>query len=527
MFRLLMPLIFAGSVFVTSGKFVDATNTPKGYFVVIFLLAATTFIAIRQNRLNFCATENKSALWGINIICFLQACYGLCQFVGWVPSNHSEFAITGSFDNPAGFAAVMAIGFPIVLFLLVKANRIERYFVVTIMSVIVSTVFLSGSRAGMLSILISSLVFFLFQSNIISRLKLFQYYKLFSILIFVILVVGAFRLYHQKMDSANGRLLIWKVSSEMIKDKPLWGHGYGAFQSKYMDYQAEYFRNNSHSRFELLADNVKHPFNEFIKVAVEFGLVGLVVILSIILFVLWKIMKSKTEDRKFVFSGMASFLVFACFSYPLQYIAVCSLLLFYLLSLLPAKKIVVKNTPVSVIFRSVTAIVCIFLLFYVCRQVNFEIKWKTIAMKSLRGETVKMLPEYEKLYSTSLKRNPYFLYNYGAELNVVGRFDKSIEILSECKKRFNDYDLQMLLADNYHKKGETEKAIEIYRHASFMIPCRFLPIYQLFETYRKAGQKDLAGKYANEIVNKNVKIQSNSVTCFQNEAKTFLNESKL
>lgn len=70
----------------------------------------------------------------------------------------------------------------------------------------------------------------------------------------------------------------------MIKDKPIWGHGYGAFQAKYMDCQAEYFKNITNSKFELLADNIKHPFNEFVKVAVEFGMTGLVIVLSIEIF---------------------------------------------------------------------------------------------------------------------------------------------------------------------------------------------------------------------------------------------------
>lgn len=50
------------------------------------------------------------------------------------------------------------------------------------------------------------------------------------------------------------------------------------FQAKYMDYQAKYFERNPNSEFINLADNVKYPFNEFIKIAVEFGLVGLILI---------------------------------------------------------------------------------------------------------------------------------------------------------------------------------------------------------------------------------------------------------
>ena len=73
---------------------------------------------------------------------------------------------------------------------------------------------------------------------------------------------------------------------------------------------------------------------------------------------------------------------------------------------------------------------------------------------------------------------------------------------------------------------KSEKAVQIYQYASNMIPCRFLPSYQIFEIYKKAGQKDMAEKYANEIINKKVKIPSNTVSYYQNEAKIFLNKSK-
>lgn len=333
--------------------------------------------------------------------------------------------------------------------------------------------------------------------------------------------------YHQKKDSANGRRLIWRVSSEMIKDKPIFGHGSGSFKAKYMDYQASYFENNSNSKYSQLADNVKHPFNEFIKIAVEFGLVALIVVFLFVWFVFWKIVKLRNKNKELTLSGLTSFFVFACFSYPLQYISIWVLLAFYLFALLPSKEIRIKNTPVSIIARIVVIIICVFSLFHVYRQIRAEIKWKTIAVNSFRGKTEEMLPEYNKLYSKSLKRNPFFLYNYGAELNFAGRFDKSVEILTECQLRFNDYDLQMLLADNYYQMGETEKATQIYQHASNMIPCRFLPIYQLLKIYRKAGQKDMAVKYANKIVNKKVKIPSLTVNSIKAEAAEYLKENEI
>lgn len=124
--NIILSLIFLGSVFLTSEKFVNAENTPKFYFVAICLLVASVFIAISRKSLNICAIKSKPIFWGVSITCFIQACYGLFQLVGWFPSNHSEFAITGSFDNPAGFAAVLSMGFPIGLFLLAKTKKLKN-----------------------------------------------------------------------------------------------------------------------------------------------------------------------------------------------------------------------------------------------------------------------------------------------------------------------------------------------------------------------------------------------------------------
>ncbi|MGV8138575.1 MAG: hypothetical protein AB2L20_25515 [Mangrovibacterium sp.] len=143
-------------------------------------------------------------------------------------------------------------------------------------------------------------------------------------------------------------------------------------------------------------------------------------------------------------------------------------------------------------------------------------------MSSLRGNTEEMLPEYRKLYLSGLKRNPFFLYNYGAELNVAGKFDESIAILNECKKRFNDYDLQMLMADNYKalgKHGDSERHLKI---AATMCPLRFMPLYELAKLYKATGRHEKAIALAKTILNKRVKVPSPTVNAIKNEMRQLI-----
>lgn len=512
------------SIFCNSEKFVNTTNTLKLYFTITLLLFATITIAINQKRMCFGGNIKETTFWSIGIICSLQAFYGFFQLLGWASSNHSSFTLTGSFDNPAGFAAVLSMGFPVVLILHLKTKGFKRFFTIAMLISISSAVIFSESRTGIIALAFSFTAFIRFNTYKITKFWQLHFHKLVAILTLIGLCLAGVFLYNQKKDSSNGRLLIWNVSYEMIKDKPVYGHGFGAFQAKYMDYQAAHFKNNPNSEYELLADNIKHPFNEFIKIAAEFGLMVLFTVLILVSFIINRILKLEVDKKSLALGGLLSFLVFACFSYPSQYISVWILLAFYVSILIPPYEFRIKNNYFTIFSRGTIIILCVLALYNLCQKMYAEMKWKTIAVSSLQGNTDKMLPEYERLYTQHLSQNPYFLYNYGAELNVSGNYELSIKILNECQSKFNDYDLQMLLADNYYRKGELVKATQMYKHAANMIPCRFLPIYQLFNHYRKAGQIDLAEKYANEIVNKKVKIESSTVNWIKAEAIKYLKE---
>ena len=92
----------------------DAFIVPKWCFTIGMLLLSTFVLIIRK----WC---NKPSLIDLSISsyiiiasCFFQALYGWGQWLQWVPSN-SIYSITGSFDNPAGFAVSLVAGLPFAL----------------------------------------------------------------------------------------------------------------------------------------------------------------------------------------------------------------------------------------------------------------------------------------------------------------------------------------------------------------------------------------------------------------------------
>ena len=120
-----------------------------------------------------------------------------------------------------------------------------------------------------------------------------------------------------------------------------------------------------------------------------------------------------------------------------------------------------------------------------------------------------------------LKNNHYFLYNYAAQLNKIGRYNDSQEVLSLYHQKIMDYESQLLLANNYLNKHDTINALKSYQIASNMIPCRFMPLYYIF-TINKHKDPYKAVEIANKIINKDVKINSLEVLSIKLYAKKYI-----
>ena len=91
----------------------------------------------------------------------------------------------------------------------------------------------------------------------------------------LVVSVAAVRMYQMKRDSADGRLLVWKVSASMIAEHPM-GCGYGLFPKHYNLRQAEYFHEEHGTETERRnASFVYMAYNDFLEHGVEGGVIGM------------------------------------------------------------------------------------------------------------------------------------------------------------------------------------------------------------------------------------------------------------
>jgi O-antigen ligase len=517
---ILLFLLGAGSLFLSSGAFVDVHLAPKWYstiFCGIVLMAVCLVFSLLHNA----DKEKKPSMAAffcfiVSVLCTAQAVYGILQYAKILPSIGS-FRITGSFDNPAGFAACLCAVFPTIFYVLVINRLGQSWFTAITATIIASAIFLSGSRSGMISLIIVSTVFSLYEYPKRRKIKLIMFFTvclLFSTSYFL------------KKDSADGRLLIWRCSWEMVKEKPLFGHGYGGFKANYMNFQADYFTQNPDSEYAMLADNVNRPFNEYISLIINYGLVGLLVFLVFCRFLWRSFLRGRQEPlvRSAVFS-LLSIAVFAAFSYPLTYPFVWIMVIFNIIIIIYKAKYSIKIPKKILLSAKLLAIpAIIYFGFTMYQRMNNEILWCRIANQSLAGKTEQMLPEYEKLH-TALSDNELFLYNYTAELNVAKFYERSLEIGRKCERLWADYDLQMLMADNYEQLRQYEEAEQHYRKAAAMCPVKFMPLYRLVKLYNARGDKARALNLAKIILRKKIKIPSATIQSIKHEMYRVIEEA--
>jgi O-antigen ligase len=408
----------------------------------------------------------------IIVFAFILALHGLCQYAGLLPSANNRFIVTGSFDNPAGIASALACAWPLCFLFFASTNHYLRFCFYALAVIIAIAIILSGSRAGMLAIVVAMAIWLWVK---IASWKI-------KTAIIVAIVTLPVVMYYFKKDSADGRLLIWRVSLDMVADKPVTGHGLGAFQAKYMLYQAEYISTHPDSPLINLADNTYHPFNEYLRVLCEHGIVGLgaIVVLGILLVRTYR--NNRSNEQLPAIMSLSALAVFSLFSYPFTY-PFTWVVLFLDMAVIgnlagvqaPVQKwnLLDGNIP-----RIAVLLFSIVVTAYAIVLARAEIKWNRIARLSLAGKTLVVFPEYDRL-SRHLGKNGFFLYNHAAELYEAGEFEKSIVVAERCTKYFNDMDVQMLMADNYCALEQYAEAEQHLKTATAMCPARFRPLYEL------------------------------------------------
>ncbi|EKJ89182.1 O-Antigen ligase [Bacteroides finegoldii] len=407
----------------------------------------------------------------------------LMQFCDCIPSNHSLFRLTGSFENPGPLGGFMAVSLIATLSNNKYSNK--RLKMLCVVFLIIG-VFLSNSRAAWLAVLIASLYMVMQFMSVRFRIQVI-------LVLLLMIFAGVFSLTLYKTKSAKGRIEIWKVCCVMITDSPLTGKGVGSFQREYMNYQSHYIQqNHSLSQNKLLGNN-KYAFNEYLHIACEQGFIGLLIILIILILLYQKYIGQSSV----LFPCFIAFFVFSSFSYPgdvfLLYSAFALLLGALSVNVCPIR--ICNLAKVNCCLCLIGGVLVGLLGYKWMNREGMEREFN----RFLYGDDYKGADYISQHYS-SVKNSADFIFRYAYTLYLKGEYELALPIMKQAIFLYPTTDKYCDLGNIYKSLGNLEFAEKTYKKAIELLPHFIYPRYCLFLLYKENGKQDVTGQVAQDIL---------------------------
>jgi len=481
---------------------------------VIEIFAVLAYFYVRYQR--FAEKELNHAMVCIISIGLLVALKAVIQVIGVDEYYLERLNVKGNFSNANVFSAYLVALIPIAIYMLKWKDKISLWLSALCIGYILICTFLISflfSRIAIFTLLILIVISYSqhFKEGFIKRWAVIS-----GLVVFMIFLCMA------KSESSRGRVLIWKVSSGIIKENFWLGVGSGGFEANYNNYQARYFRINHNLKEIKLADETYYAFNDFLQLQAESGIVGSIIVISIIAYILVNLYKSrklKNINNSFVPFCLVIFsvLIMGLVGYPFQEYSI-KLLCYVVLAILVNTVYPIYGQHNNKIFRlGFYCIISATIVFYCSYKYNKIEQW----IKISTGSNADSLEKYNLLYP-SLKTNSYFLLDYSQKLTLADQDTLSIKMLKEAAKMLSCLSIEMSLGDYYYQISDYKKAENNYVTACNMVPNRFRTKYTLYQFYKNIGQINKSKKIGMEILKMPEKIPSVEVDLIKEEIQNTL-----
>ncbi|MBA6232097.1 MULTISPECIES: PglL family O-oligosaccharyltransferase [unclassified Colwellia] len=271
----------------------------------------------------------QQVLWWILIAIAIQACFGLVQYFiletsDWAGYKPGISRPHGSFLQPNVMASFMATGIAIALYLSVTSKKfsVNKYQQALCYFCLFSATFLVvvlQSRTGHLTTLLV-LAF-------ISPYLYFKHKKQLGINLAIIFVAFAmsiisfnnseiFNRGEENYQKAGARPHTYLITTQMIKDHPLKGAGYGLYERVFLDTYNRYVI--EHPEIGAAQQRMAHPHNEVLYWVSEGGVIAL---LGMIFFVVaymksWLKINNKLAKRLTILGLITPLLLHSQLEFP-------------------------------------------------------------------------------------------------------------------------------------------------------------------------------------------------------------------
>lgn len=441
-----------------------------------------------------------------------EAISGMAQLYGFTYSHHALFNLTGTFFNPGPYSGFLAILLPWALHVALHNRKLTGHYAWLCVLVICVVLPAGRSRSAWIAALLGSawVLISYYKAAIISYTR--QYPKRIAAMLLasvLLLAGGAYGMYHLKKDSADGRLLMWKVSTQIIREQRGLGVGVGHFPEAFAEAQASYLKHAS-SQEKWVAGCPEYAFNEYLQIAVELGIFPLILFLGVGGGAFFLAVRTKQSE---ISGALIAFAIFAFSSYPLQlpdfwilWVCLCALAI--------PTGYVAENNWLSV--QRLGMIVMAVCSLFVCTSATDRYKayeqWNRLKLLHNNKAYEAATEGYVALYDI-LKQNPRYLFEAAQCLNHSQRLEEASQYLRQAVRYSSDPMIRYVLAKNEQEAGNYPEAERLLLHAIDILPERIYPYYLLANLYAEPDfyQPDKRQEMADSVWHKKPKVESQAI----------------
>lgn len=472
--------------------------------------------------------------WVLILYGGIESVWGIRQVYGLTYSNHSLYALTGSFYNPGPYSGYLAMIFPICLYEWLKRKDEKKtipYYIALAGMLLILCVLPAGmSRSAWIAAAVSSAYIcgMHYRSEIKNYIKHNRKMTVcFAIIGFLLAGIALGGIYQMKRDSADGRLFMWKIAIRAVCERPWTGYGWNSVPVAYGQAQEDYFAAGNYTATEeLVAGAPEYVFNEYLQAAIAWGIPALCIGLLIIGGSMYAGHKQGIYG---LCSAILSLAVFAFSSYPLQFPAFVSALVILVFAC------GIRTLPLQKVwFRFVFAILLLAGSYGCFRQYQQKRKTAEVCRQWNKSRVfyqseayLQAIESYAEIYE-DMKWNARYMFEYGHALHKLHQPEASNAVLKEALKVSGDPMILNIIGKNEQEMKNYESAEHWLMRAVHRLPGRIYPYYLLANLYAEPDffHRDKLEKMVQIVLVKEPKVQSTAIKQMRRKAKDLLEKKK-
>lgn len=459
-----------------------------------------------------------------------EAMVCLLQYAKVVAPPGDLYPVSGTLVNPNLTAIFLAMTLPLLLFTGMSDRTRFRFFVPVASGITGIALLLLQSRTAIIGAGIAVLYFFAGKYQWRSRLQVLLQDKrrlVWIILaVLVVLPMALYGIYHYKKASSDSRLFIWKVSMEMVAEKPVSGYGYFSFEKSYNLAQSAYFesgRGSSEDRYN--ASHIRIGYNDFIQNLVEGGIVGFLLYLLFIGSLLWLGLRHlPSPESAAAYSGVLVFSVMSLFNTAELTVPVFSMLILYTAFLCVGaggrEYYLGKWIPAGLLILPAVGVV-----FYQLKGATASLQVKKAVEYSQEGKNEEALDLLKPLSITLKYSENYWTIN-ALIFQKMKKYESAGEQFGKALQLTSAPEIYIKQSECLMEAGKYDEALQSCSTALNMVPSKLLPRYTLMKIYEHKADTLQALIIAEDIMNQTPKGASKKADFYKKEAQNLIESYK-